>query len=80
MPLIRYSTANSFWSVFVANVFEYSKLMMGTQKPHENDIEVFRDVVRFCFQGLGVKYAIWNACLEKTVTENQERGHINESL
>jgi len=54
------SAANSFWSVFVANVFEYSKLISGTQKPHENDIETFKGVARFCFQGLGIEYAVWN--------------------
>ena len=74
------SAANSFWSVFVANVFEYSKLMIGTQKPHENDIQVFRDVVRFCFQGLGIEYAVWNNCLEKIVSDNQKGGSINKNL
>lgn len=74
------SVANSFWSVFVANVFEYSKLMMGTQKPQENDIAVFRNVVQFCFQGLGIEYNIWNACLDKIMAENQEGNHINESI
>lgn len=67
------SAANSFWSVFVANVFEYSKLMTGKQISYKSDIQVFKDVVQFCFQGLGIEYAIWNACLEKIVTENIER-------
>ena len=66
------SAANSFWSVFVANVFEYSKMMIGTQEPHENDIEVFQNVVRFCFQGLGIEYAVWNTCLKKVVSMNHE--------
>ena len=48
--------------------------MIGTQKPHENDIQVFRDVVRFCFQGLGVEHAVWNDCLEKIVSDNQKGG------
>ena len=73
------SAANSFWSVFVANVFEYSKMMMGTQQPHESDLEIFRNVVRFCFQGLGIEHTIWNTCLEKIVT-NRGEGYINESI
>ncbi|NMA82911.1 MAG: TetR/AcrR family transcriptional regulator [Epulopiscium sp.] len=74
------SAANSFWSVFVANVFEYSKLMTGTQQPQKNEITVLRDVVRFCFQGLGIEYAIWNSCLEKIVDENKEGGPTYEGL
>jgi len=61
------AAANSFWSVFVANVFEYSKLMMGEQERDENIIEAFRNVVQFCFQGLGVEYSVWHDCLEKVV-------------
>jgi TetR/AcrR family transcriptional regulator len=67
------SAANSFWSVFVANVFEYSKLMTGNEVSHESDIQTFRNVIQFCFQGLGVEYAIWNACLEKVVAENSKK-------
>ena len=66
------SAANSFWSVFVANVFEYSKLMTGAQEAVKDEEGVLRDVVRFCFQGLGIDYTIWNACLEKVVAENQK--------
>lgn len=72
------SAAGSFWSVFVANVFEYSKLMLGTQ--NDNTAADLRDVVRFCFQGLGVEYDIWNSCLEKVVSENQDGVTTHESL
>lgn len=64
------NAANSFWSVFVANVFEYSKLIAGGQPPINNDITALRDVVQFCFQGLGVDYDVWNLYLEKVVNEN----------
>ena len=74
------AAANSFWSVFVANVFEYSKLMMGIQETDENRTEVLRNVVQFCFQGLGVENEVWNGCLEKIVNENQGGDHIYESL
>ena|GEM_PF-533956 len=65
------SFANSFWSVFVANVFEYSKMMVGTQQPYESDLEIFRNVARFCFQGLGIEHSVWSSCLEKIVTINK---------
>ena len=61
------AAANSFWSVFVANVFEYSKLITGAQESVNIESEGFRDVARFCFQGLGVKDTLWNACLERTI-------------
>jgi AcrR family transcriptional regulator len=64
------NAANSFWSVFVANVFEYSKLIAGGQPPINNDIAALREVVQFCFQGLGVDYDVWNSYLEKVVNEN----------
>jgi len=74
------SAANSFWSVFVANVFEYSKLITGTQESLKNETAILRDVVRFCFQGLGIEYNLWNSCLEKVVAENQEGGPVYEGL
>lgn len=64
------NAANSFWSVFVANVFEYSKLIAGGQPPIDDDITALRDVVQFCFQGLGLNYDVWNSYLEKVVNEN----------
>lgn len=74
------SAANSFWSVFVANVFEYSKLMTGKEGPLENEEDTLRDVVQFCFQGLGVEYSLWNSCLEKVIANNQEGGPVYEGL
>lgn len=72
--------ANSFWTVFVANLFEYSKLIMGTQEPVKNEAWILREVVRFCFQGLGVKYDLWNACLEKVTADNVKGGPVYEGL
>lgn len=68
------SAASSFWTVFVANLFEYSRLMLGTQEQYKNETSTFKDVVQFCFQGLGIDYAVWNACLEKVIAENQQGG------
>ncbi|MCL2702770.1 MAG: TetR/AcrR family transcriptional regulator [Defluviitaleaceae bacterium] len=70
------AAANSFWSVFVANVFAYSKLMTGAQESLKNEREAFKDVVRFCFQGLGIEYSVWNTCLVKSVNG----GESNESI
>jgi len=33
---------------------------------------VLRDVVRFCFQGLGIEYTLWNSCLEAVIVENRK--------
>lgn len=65
--------ANSFWSVFVANVFDYARMMTGSQPSPHVAVDDFRDVVRFCFQGLGIKESLWNACLEKILEEENEK-------
>lgn len=74
------SAANSFWSVFVANTFEYSKLIAGEQKIPENEADTLRSVVRFCFQGLGIEYHLWNSCMEKVIIDNREGGPVYEGL
>lgn len=66
------SAASSFWSVFVANCFAYSKLIMGNQPPAENEAAVFQDIVQFCFQGLGIPFDVWNACLRETIESQKE--------
>ena len=65
------AAANSFWSVFVANLFEYSRLIAGKQRTIKNDMKVFTDVVRFCFQGLGIQYNVWNSCLKKCIQNHK---------
>lgn len=62
--------ANSFWTVFVANLFEYAKLMVGAEQK-ENEGDTLRETVRFCFQGLGIDYGVWSACLEKITEQNR---------
>jgi len=64
------AAANSFWSVFVANVFEYSRLMMGVQEMPGDEAEGFRNVVQFCFQGLGIEYSVWDDYLKKVIQAN----------
>lgn len=81
IPTVNASNAaNSFWSVFVANLFEYSKLIIGTQETIKIEVGIFREVVRFCFQGLGIDYVIWNTCLENILGENEKGDHSHESL
>jgi AcrR family transcriptional regulator len=65
--------ANSFWSVFVANAFEYAKLMEGNQNLLENRVQIVRNVVQFCFQGLGIQYDRWNDYLEQLVATSINR-------
>ena len=74
------AAANSFWSVFVANVFDYSKLITATQTPAKNDMGIFKDTVRFCFQGLGIEHGVWNACLEKIFLNRKKGAAINEGI
>lgn len=62
--------ANSFWSVFVANAFEYARLMEGKQNLLEDRVQIVRNVVQFCFQGLGIKHERWNDYLEQLVSKN----------
>ena len=61
--------ANSFWSVFVANVFAYARLMEGKAAAQADTSEVFLSVVQFCFQGLGIEQAVWTASLQKITAE-----------
>lgn len=72
-PMNPSSAANSFWSVFVANAFEYSRLMLGAQGPKNSDQEVFMGVVQFCFQGLGIERDVWHASFEKVTAGQKER-------
>lgn len=72
--------ANSFWTVFVANLFEYSRLILGESQLKRSQTAELREIVRFCFQGLGIDYAIWNSSLEKITAKKQEGGPYYEGL
>lgn len=71
--------ANSFWTVFVGNIFAYSKLMLGRQAVQKADKETFCCAVQFCFQGLGIPYALWHSCMEQVI-EKCGKETENESL
>ena len=79
-PTNASAAANSFWTVFVANLFNYAKLIMGTKETHQNTAEVFHESVRFCFQGLGIRRDIWTYCLESVVNEKPEGSAAYEGL
>jgi len=74
------AAANSFWTVFVANLFEYSKLIMGEQPPYDIDSDAFLETVRFCFQGLGIETSVWRECYEKVVRNKNKGGPVYEGL
>jgi AcrR family transcriptional regulator len=63
-PANARGSANSFWSVFVANAFSYERMLSGKQEVTAHTTDAFREIVRFCFQGLGIESRKWNACLE----------------
>lgn len=74
------NAANSFWTVFVANVFTYSKMMTGEKQEKRDEAQVLQDVVRFCFQGLGIRYDLWNTCLNGIITEHRKEETNHENL
>ncbi len=74
------AAANSFWSVFVANAFEYSKMIDGSQEAVTDNLCAFENVVRFGFQGLGISRQLWQAGLEKVVREYGKEGPVYEGL
>ncbi|GEM_PF-4610118 len=44
------SAANSYWTVFVANLFHYKTLIEVKNEKGNRTIDLFEDVIRFCFQ------------------------------
>jgi len=69
-----WTAANSFWTVFVANLFEYSRLIAGKEGMELDREKAFEGVVRFCFQGLGIEQRLWNASLRRIITEAKNGG------
>lgn len=67
--------ANCFWAVFVANLFNFSKMIGSSdnvqdKSPDEQDQKlIIREISSFCFQGLGLDYSKWGHCLEKIMNE-----------
>jgi pimeloyl-ACP methyl ester carboxylesterase len=64
--------ANSFWAVFVANTFNFTTMIGGVRAPPadpgiEERAAELREIVTFCFQGLGLGRKAWGHSLEKII-------------
>jgi TetR/AcrR family transcriptional regulator len=72
------TAASCLWSVFVAGLFEVSSMMQNTMKvKYDREILVVKlmQVLKFCFQGLGLEQEQWeNLMIEelKKVDEGEE--------
>jgi Transcriptional regulator len=72
-PVNAQSAANCFWSVFVSNLFSFTK-MTGNINTQENPagrddtLGKVHDIVRFCFQGLGIDNGLWEKYLEEIIS------------
>ena len=58
------NAANSFWTVFVANLFRYSKMMAGKE---QDEISSMQNVAGFCFRGLGIDENVWKSALDSII-------------
>lgn len=64
--------ANCFWTVFVANLYDFTQLIGGKDnKPSSNPGEAGKaadkriiEILTFCFNGLGVQDGIWKKYLK----------------
>ncbi len=73
-PLNVDLAANSFWAVFIANTFAVTAMVGASRAPAAAEdgkatAQKARDVITFCFQGLGLPYAVWGKYLEKMERE-----------
>lgn len=81
-PVKASHAANCFWSVFVSNLFIFTK-MIGSFNPGTEPIEahkqleLVREISTFCFQGLGLEYDAWGKYVENLSVEG---GHRHEGL
>jgi AcrR family transcriptional regulator len=66
------NAANSFWTVFVANLFRYSKMMAGKE---QDEMSSMQNVAGFCFRGLGIDENVWKSALESVI---YAKGQKNE--
>jgi TetR/AcrR family transcriptional regulator len=77
-PLDPESAANSFWTVFIANCFNFTTMIGGTRPPADmpasaqgrgEEAARMRSIVTFCFQGLGLPRDAWGKYLERMEKE-----------
>lgn len=73
-PVNARHATNCFWSVFVSNLFSFTKLISPTNPGSQpmdarKRLELIRDISTFCFQGLGLEYEAWGKTLEELALE-----------
>jgi AcrR family transcriptional regulator len=85
-PLDPEAAANSFWTVFIANCFNFTTMIGGTRPPADapggdgtaapapardarTEAARMRQIVTFCFQGLGLPHDAWGKYLERMEKE-----------
>lgn len=59
--------ANAFWAVFVANLFHFTS-MIHNEGATKSPCVHYDDVVRFCFQGLGIEAETWHRSVRACTT------------
>jgi hypothetical protein len=64
--------ANCFWTVYISNLFTFPKMIGNLDAPELNNnpdklLETVREILTFCFQGLGLNYEIWGKYLEQII-------------
>ncbi|NLF35796.1 MAG: TetR/AcrR family transcriptional regulator [Clostridiaceae bacterium] len=62
------NAAHSFWTVFVANLFRYSKMMEGKE---QDEISSIQNVASFCFRGLMIPDEVWQKALKNIVPRKE---------
>lgn len=56
--------ANAFWAVFVANLFHFTSMIHNSAAPEAPEAR-YEDIVRFCFQGLGIEQERWQRAVRE---------------
>lgn len=60
--------ANAFWAVFVANLFHFTGMIHNNGAPQALTAD-YEDIVRFCFQGLGIEEHRWHRAVQAYASE-----------
>jgi len=81
-PVRAEHAANCFWSVFVANLFIFSRMIgssIQTEEKidHSEEMDKVKGIFTFCFQGLGLSYDAWGGYLKKIM---DEEGYSDEGF
>lgn len=83
--------ANCFWTVYVANLFQFSRMIGATAsaatapdlseeaQEKRSMAEAAREVAAFCFGGLGVPEARWKPGFDRAMESGPTKGGGNEA-